>query len=99
MATGKDREHFESYREQTRVKHSTSGKEERMKRPVKSTRTVAPKRELFTELTEGMDALADARHGKRTLRTHSMEFKPARTVTPQEPIRVRKNPKLMKGNS
>lgn len=65
-----------------------------MKRSVKPTRKRRPKRDLFAELTEGMDALADARLGKRTLRTHSMEFKPAPTLTPQELIRVRKNLKL-----
>lgn len=32
------------------------------------------KRDLFAELMEGMDALADARQGKRTLRTHWVEF-------------------------
>ena len=37
---------------------------------------------------------ADERRGKRTLRTHSMEFKPAPTVTPKELVRVRKNLKL-----
>ena len=62
-----------------------------MKRSVKPTRKRSARRDLFAELSEGMDALADARHGKRTLRTHSMEFKPAPTVTPKELIRVRKN--------
>lgn len=65
-----------------------------MKRSVKSPRKRATKRDLFAELSEGMDALADARQGKRTLRTHSVEFKPAPSVTPQELIRVRKNLKL-----
>lgn len=66
-----------------------------MKQAVKKTTGKRrPKRDLFTELTEGMDALAAARQGKRTLRTHSMEFKPAPTVTPKELIRVRKNLKL-----
>jgi putative transcriptional regulator len=65
-----------------------------MKRSVKPTRKPRAKRELFAELTEGMNALADARHGKRTLRTHSMEFKPAPTVTPRELIRLRKNLKI-----
>ena len=37
----------------------------------------APKRDLFAELSEGMEALAQAREGKRTLRTHAVEFKPA----------------------
>jgi putative transcriptional regulator len=61
---------------------------------VKPTRKRSAKRDLFAELKEGMDALADARHGKRTLRTHRMEFKPAPTLTPKEVIRVRKNLKL-----
>ena len=65
-----------------------------MKRAVKATRKRGAKRELFAELREGMDALADARHGKRTLRTHSLEYKPPPTVTPRELIRVRKNLKL-----
>jgi putative transcriptional regulator len=65
-----------------------------MKRSVKPTRKRSAKRDLFAELSEGMDALADARNGKRTLRTHSMEFKPAPTVTPRELIRLRKNLKL-----
>src|SRR6201991_2022038 len=65
-----------------------------MKRSVKSTQKRGAKRDLFAELKEGMDALADARHGKRTLRTHSIEFKPAPTLTPKELIRVRKNLKL-----
>ena len=65
-----------------------------MKRSAKSTRKGRAKRELFAELTEGMNALADARNGKRTLRTHSVEFKPAPTVTPRQLIRLRKNLKL-----
>jgi putative transcriptional regulator len=47
------------------------------------------KRDVFAELTEGMAALAESREGKRTLRTHAVEFKPAPTVTPKELIRVR----------
>ena len=65
-----------------------------MKRQVKPTRKRRANRDLFAELSEGMNALADARQGKRTLRTHSIEFKPAPTVTPRELIRVRKNLKL-----
>ena len=52
------------------------------------------KRDLFAELSEGMTALAEARHGKRTLRTHTAEFKPAPDVTPRELVRVRKKLKL-----
>jgi putative transcriptional regulator len=65
-----------------------------MKRSVKPTRKRRAKRDLFAELREGIDALADARQSKRTLRTHSVEFKPAPTVTPKELIRLRKNLKL-----
>jgi putative transcriptional regulator len=62
-----------------------------VKRSVKPTRKHRRKRDLFAELKEGMDALADERQGKRTLRTHSMEFKPPPIVTPKELIRVRKS--------
>ena len=65
-----------------------------MKRSVKPTRKRNTKRGLFAELSEGMEALADARQGKRTLRTHTVEFKPAPSVTPRELIRLRKNLKL-----
>ena len=65
-----------------------------MKRSVKPTRKHSAKRDLFAELTEGVNALADARYGKRTLRTHCIEFKPAPTVTPRQLIRLRKNLKL-----
>lgn len=36
-----------------------------------------------------MTALADARLGKRTLRTHAVEFKPAPAMTPGELVRIR----------
>jgi len=65
-----------------------------VRKTVKPTRKRRAKRDLFTELTEGVNALADARTGKRTLRTHSMEFKPPPSLTPKELIRVRKNLKL-----
>ena len=54
---------------------------------VKATRPV--RRELFAELREGMAALAAARQGKRTLRTHAIEYKPAPKVTPKELVRIR----------
>jgi len=38
-----------------------------MNRSVKPTRKSRVKRDLFAELSEGMDALADARQGRRTL--------------------------------
>ena len=65
-----------------------------MKRVIKTKGKRGSARDLFTELKEGMEALADARQGKRTLRTHAMEFKPAPKVTPQELIRVRKSLKI-----
>ncbi len=49
----------------------------------------AKKRDLFSELTEGMAALGKAREGKRTLRTHALKYKPAPHVTPKELVRVR----------
>lgn len=52
------------------------------------------KRDLFAELSEGMTALADARQGKRTLRTHAVEFKPAPEVKPRDLVRVRENLKI-----
>ncbi|HEX9673267.1 MAG TPA: transcriptional regulator [Burkholderiales bacterium] len=52
------------------------------------------KRNLFAELTEGFDALKAHREGKRTLRTHAVESKPAPTVTAKELVRVRAKLKL-----
>ena len=54
----------------------------------------APKRELVKELGEGMTALTDARLGKRTLRTHAVEFRPAPVITAKELVRVRQRLKL-----
>ncbi len=65
-----------------------------MKASVKAKRGRAPKRGLFAELSEGMTALAEARRGKRTLRTHAAEFKPAPEVTPRDLVRVRQYLKL-----
>jgi putative transcriptional regulator len=65
-----------------------------MKRSKKTKAARGSARDLFAELSEGMEALADARHGKRTLRTHAVEFKPAPHVTPKELIRVRKSLKI-----
>jgi len=62
-----------------------------MKKAAKVKTKRGARRDLFTELSEGMGALADARQGKRTLRTHAVEYKPAPNVTPQELIRVRKS--------
>ena len=51
----------------------------------------APKRDLFSELSEGMAAIAEERQGKRTLRTHVVEFKPAPKITARELVLVRKH--------
>ena len=60
-----------------------------MKAAAKGKSVRATKRDLFAELSEGMTALAQARQGKRTLRTHAVEFKPAPAVSPRELVRVR----------
>ncbi len=65
-----------------------------MKRTMRTKAKRGSARSLFAELSEGMEALADARQGKRTLRTHALEFRPAPSVTPQELIRVRKSLKI-----
>ena len=63
-----------------------------MKASMKARRV--PKRDLFAEVSEGMEALGQAREGKRTLRTHPVEFRPAPRVTPAELVRVRERLKL-----
>ena len=55
------------------------------------------KRNLFAELKEGVDALAEWREGKRTLRTHTVEFKPAPELTPRAVIDVRRRLKISRG--
>lgn len=55
------------------------------------------KRDLFTELTEGFDALAEQRAGKRTLLTHSVKTKPAPKISPRELAKVRKDMNLSRG--
>ena len=63
----------------------------------RSKRARTHKRNLFAELTEGMSALAQARQGRRTLRTHAVDFKPAPEVTPRELVRVRQRLKVSRG--
>ncbi len=58
-----------------------------MKTATKKTRAAG--RDLFAELKEGVLALGEHRRGKRTLRTHAIEFKPAPKVTAKELVRVR----------
>jgi putative transcriptional regulator len=45
---------------------------------------------LFAEISEGFDALAHARAGKRTLRTHSVKLKAAPKVKRGELAALRK---------
>lgn len=47
------------------------------------------KRNLFAEIAEGFDALAEARAGKRTLRTHEVEMMPAPAVSAEELLALR----------
>jgi putative transcriptional regulator len=49
------------------------------------------KRDLFKELSEGFDALADQRAGKRTLRTHAVKAKPVPKLTARELARIRED--------
>lgn len=58
---------------------------------------VRKKRDLYEELMEGFDALADRRAGKRTLRTHTVRIRPAPRITPRELAKVRKDMKLSRG--
>ncbi len=48
------------------------------------------KRDIFAEIGEGLVALAGARQGKRTLRTHTVAFKPAPQLKPKDLISLRK---------
>ena len=47
------------------------------------------KRNLFAEITEGFEALAEARTGKLTMRTHVVEMKAAPEVTAAECVALR----------
>ena len=47
------------------------------------------KRNLFAEIAEGFDALADEHAGKRTLRTHEVEAMPAPEITAAELLALR----------
>jgi putative transcriptional regulator len=42
------------------------------------------KRDLFTELTEGFDALSEARAGKQTFATHKVNVQPKPVVSKVE---------------
>ena len=55
------------------------------------------KRGLFDELTEGFDALANQRVGKRTLRTHVVKVKAAPRISARELVKLRKELNLSRG--
>jgi putative transcriptional regulator len=55
------------------------------------------KRKLFDELLEGFGALADERSGKATLRTTSLEVKPAPRVSARELLKLRRSLKMSRG--
>jgi len=57
-----------------------------MKRSVKANTKRGATRDLFAELSEGMEALTDERQGKRKLRTHAAEFKPAPEALARKPF-------------
>jgi putative transcriptional regulator len=52
------------------------------------------KRDMFTELVEGVEALAAHREGKRTLRTHIVRVKPAPRINAAELIELREGMNL-----
>jgi putative transcriptional regulator len=58
---------------------------------------MSKKRDLYDELLEGFDALADQRAGKRTLRTHALKVKPAPKITARELAKVRQDMNLSRG--
>ena len=52
------------------------------------------KRNLFAEIAEGIDALAEERIGKRSLRTHAVEILPAAEVSAEELLALRERLRL-----
>ena len=68
-----------------------------MKKSTKKATRPRPKRDLFGELKEGFAALADARQGKRTLRTHAIALRPAVDVSPRELIQLREERNISRG--
>lgn len=68
-----------------------------MKAPVRKNKTRQADRNLFGELVEGVNALAEAREGKRTLRTHPADYKPAPRLTAKEVVAVRKRLQVSRG--
>ena len=57
--------------------------------PVEQALAETKKRNLFAEIAEGFEALADERSGKRTMRTHEVDMKSAPDVTAGELLALR----------
>lgn len=55
------------------------------------------RRDLFDDLMEGVSALEASRRGKRTLRTHAVDFRPAPELTPDELVQLRERLNLSRG--
>ncbi len=58
---------------------------------------LAKRRRLFEELAEGLDALAEHRAGKRTLRTYEVKALPAPSISARELVRIRNRLNLSRG--
>ncbi|MDP2824373.1 MAG: hypothetical protein Q8O52_17045 [Sulfuritalea sp.] len=67
----------------------TKPKVQRRPMPAEQALAGTKKRNLFAEIAEGFEALADQRAGKRTMRTHEVDLKPAPDVTPDELLALR----------
>ncbi len=71
-----------------------------MRRP-KSIAARGGRRDLYAEVDEGFDALADQRQGKRQgklkLRSHAVEWKPAPELTPRQLVELREELHLSRG--
>jgi putative transcriptional regulator len=55
------------------------------------------RRKLFDELIEGLEALSAERSGNLTLRTHSIEVRPAPRVSARELLKLRRSLKMSRG--
>lgn len=52
------------------------------------------KRDIFSEITEGFDALAEERQGKTTLRTHKVKLSQLPPIETDELIKLRERLKM-----
>ena len=50
-----------------------------------------PARKVFGEIMEGLDALADERQGKVTLRSHPVEYREPPRISPRELVEIRES--------